>query len=115
MVTLPLFSRKIYSRVLTSKAKDFLTPLLCSYSAPRSGTYPTATETFTTANGTYPTAIGTSTADTGTIANGTSTADTGTSTAASPTSTNDPPAGSPTETLLRLLLPLSDQVHPTST
>ena len=29
--------------------------------------------------------------------------------------TNDPPAGSPTETLLRLLLPLSDQVRFTST
>ena len=27
---------------------------------------------------------------------------------------NDPSAGSPTETLLRLLLPLNDQVRPTS-
>ena len=27
---------------------------------------------------------------------------------------NDPSAGSPTETLLRLLLPLSDKVHSTS-
>ena len=29
-------------------------------------------------------------------------------------SANDPSAGSPTETLLRLLLPLSDKVHKTS-
>ena len=29
----------------------------------------------------------------------------------STTHTNDPSAGSPTETLLRLLLPLSDKVH----
>ena len=32
----------------------------------------------------------------------------------SPLSMNDPSAGSPTETLLRLLLPLSDKVYYTS-
>ena len=94
------------------KVRLSITPLLCSYSAHMSGTSPAATATFAT---------WTSTAATGTFGyqdfycRYTAIFVTGTSTAASPTSSNDPPAGSPTETLLRLLLPLSDQVRSTST